>query len=429
MYFHASDIDARRERLAARWNELLSSDEAVLVHCGEPMQKPGGLDQNYPFLPHPAYFWLTGRRREGEAVLYSPSLGWVEFQRGIGPDEAVWEGPRQDLLVDRPGRSAGDLNAFTDGQKFSALYHLGQHAAPAEGKTFELRTALDRTRRAKDEAEVRLIRELADIARHGYERIAETVRPGITEQDLRMAFENEIIRRGATGVPYESIVGSGPNSAILHFPPTLKVMQEGELVLVDAGAERFDYCVDITRMFSTTAPSQQQRDLYHLVLRAHGECMDRCQAGTEWRDVHLHAARVITEGLQQLNILKGDIDGLMEQEASSVFFPHGVGHQVGLRVRDTGHAENLDPKKYNGARLRVDLPLEENFLVTVEPGCYFIPALLDDPAIRERFAGVVDFDEAEKWKPIGGVRIEDNILVKQNGYVNLTIDVPKHFAR
>src|ERR1044071_6386149 len=98
MYFTTSDISARRKKLEARWNEQLANDEAVLVYSGEPVQKPGGLDQTYPFLPHPAYFWLTGRRRESEVVLYNKNTGWVEFQKEIGADEAVWEGDRHDLL-------------------------------------------------------------------------------------------------------------------------------------------------------------------------------------------------------------------------------------------------------------------------------------------------------------------------------------------
>jgi Xaa-Pro dipeptidase len=429
MYFSRPDIDARRARLSTRWNSILEANEAVLVLSGEPIQKPGGLDQTYPFLPHPAYFWLTGRRRESEAVLYSRDLGWVEFHKEIGPDEAVWEGERHDILVDGEGRNSSSLDTFLAQQKFTTLYQLGQTSGEPEGKAFELRTALDGTRRAKDAAEVRLIRELAGIAKAGYDAIQQVVRPGISEMEVRIAFESEILRRGAQGVPYESIVGSGINSAILHFPPTQKVICEGELVLVDAGCERYDYCVDITRMFSAGAPSTQQKDLYSLVLRAHQECIAMSKAGVQWRDVHLHAARVITEGLLQLNVLKGSLDKLLEKEVSQVFFPHGVGHLVGLRVRDTGQPENINPKTYAGARLRVDLELEENFLITVEPGCYFIPALLDNAAIRSRFAEDINWSEAEKWKPVGGVRIEDNILIGKDGNDNLTIDVPKVFGQ
>lgn len=426
MYFSTNDIQQRRQRLAARWDAQLAPGEAVLVYSGEPIGKPGGLDQTYPFLPHPSYYWLTGRRRESEVVLYSKDAGWIEFQKPIPAEEAVWEGERHDLLVDQKGRNLSELDSFLQQQKFTAVYKLGQGEV-LEGKAFDLRTAMDQTRRVKDQAEVNLIKQLAQIATHGYNKIHEVLRPGITEIDLQLAYEGEIRRQGAHGVPYETIIGGGPNSAILHAIPTDRVVQEGEFVLVDAGAEVYDYCVDITRVFAASGKlSSQHTALYQLVRRAHTECIAMSKAGVFWRDVHMHAARVISEGLLQLGILKGSLDTLMEKEVGSVFFPHGVGHLVGLRVRDTGHAENREPKTYFGARLRVDIELEENHLITVEPGCYFISSLLESAEVQARFKDDINWSEVEKWKGIGGVRIEDNILIGRDGNENLTIDVPKH---
>ena len=426
MYFTTNDIQQRRQRLAARWNTLLAPGEAVLVYSGEPIQKPGGLDQTYPFLPHPSYYWLTGRRRESEAVLYSIDAGWIEFQKPIPAEEAVWEGERHDLLVNQPGRHLSELENFLQQQKFTTIYKLGQGEV-LDGKGFDLRTALDQTRRVKDQSEVALVKKLAQITAHGYNKIYETLRPGITEIELQLAYEGEIRRQGAHGVPYDSIIGAGTNSAILHALPTHRVIKEQEFVLIDAGAEIYDYCVDITRVFASSGQlSSQHTALYQVVQRAHTECIAMSKAGVFWRDVHMHAARVISEGLLQLGILKGNIDTLMEKEAGSVFFPHGVGHLVGLRVRDTGHAENVQPKTYFGARLRVDIQLEENHLLTVEPGCYFIPSLLENPEIQARHKDDIAWSEVEKWKGIGGVRIEDNILIGRDGNENLTIDVPKH---
>lgn len=426
MYFTSNDIQARRGRLAAKWNELLQTDEAVLVYSGDPVQKPGGLDQQYPFLPHPAYLWLTGRRRENEVVLYNKTQGWIEFQKEIPAAEAVWEGERTDLLVAGPGRPLSELESFLSGNKFSNIYKLGQSLTTIDGKAFDLRTALDQTRRKKDEAEVKLFQHLAQVAKHGYQKIESILRPGITEKEIQVAYEGEIFMRGAHAVPYDTIVGSGSNSAILHALPTHKIINEGEYVLVDAGADIYDYCVDITRMFpSTKNISSQHKELYQLVLKAHAECIAMSKPGEMWRNVHLHAARVITEGLLQLGILTGSLDALIEKEASSVFFPHGVGHLVGIRVRDTGHEENLHPKTYAGARLRVDIQLEENHFITVEPGCYFIPALLDNADIRDKYRNDIVWDEVNKWKQIGGVRIEDNILITQQGNNNLTDCIPK----
>lgn len=426
MYFNSQDIDARRRRLETKWNDLLSADEAVLVYSGEPIQKPGGLDQNYPFMSHPAYFWLTGRRRESEVVFYSRNTGWVEFQKNIPVEEAIWENDRTDLLVNTAGKPTTELQAFLAANKFANVYSLGQSGVAVEGKAFDLRTALDHVRRRKDSAEMKLIRHLAQIANIGYQEIEKVLRPGISERAIQVAYEGKIIEQGAHGVPYDTIVGSGTNSAILHALPTQRIVQEGEFVLVDAGVDMFEYCVDITRVYpSTTQISSQHKDLYALVLKAHTECIAMAKPGVMWRDVHLHAARVMAEGLKNFGVLKGSVDMLVEQEAISAFFPHGVGHLVGLRVRDTGHEENINPKTYAGARLRVDIELEEDHFITVEPGCYFIAPLLAAPHVRSKHRDAIDWDEVSKWMHVGGVRIEDNILITANGNDNLTIDVKK----
>lgn len=427
MYFTTQDIQARRARLATKWNALLGSDEAVLLHAGQPIQKPGGLDQTYPFLPHPAYFWLTGRRREGEVLLYNPGSGWTEFQTPFTKEQAVWEGPKSDLLVDEPGQDIDRLQSHLQQARYSNVYDLGQtDSYTASGKAFDLNTALDQTRRVKDAAEVRLIRSIADIAHAGYRAITETLRPGITEKDLHMAYESAIFRAGAQTVPYESIVGSGRNAAILHALPTGKVIGEKELVLVDAGADVYDYCVDITRTYgSSPGLDERQKALYALVLQVQLACIDACRAGAWWRDVHNTAARMFTEGLRTLGLLQGPLDTLLEKEVVSLFFPHGLGHLVGLRVRDTGHAENLQPKTYFGARLRVDIQLEPGHLITVEPGLYFIDALLNDPEKQAQYRNEVNWSELEHWKPLGGVRIEDNILVTEDAPDNLTSVIDK----
>ncbi|HYD23144.1 MAG TPA: M24 family metallopeptidase, partial [Flavipsychrobacter sp.] len=387
--------------------------------------KPGGLDQTYPFIPHPAYYWLTGRRRESEVVCYSKNDGWVEFQKEVGEDEAVWEGERTDLLVDDKGKQIRELESFLSANKFSNVYKLGQSNSSIEGKAFEFRTAMDKVRRRKDAAEVRLIESLARIAKAGYDRLEKVIKAGVSEKEIQIAFEQEIFLRGAHGVPYDSIVGSGANSAILHALPTDKKVQENEFVLIDAGVAIYNYCVDITRVYPSSKLSDQHHSLYQLVAKAHKECMAMSRPGVMWRDVHMHAAKVMTEGLVDFGVLKGGIDSLMEKEVISVFFPHGLGHLVGLHVRDTGQEENLKPKTYAGARLRVDIELEEDHLITVEPGCYFISALLDSSKTRDKYREEINWAEVEKWKGIGGVRIEDNILITADGNRNLTKDIPK----
>lgn len=430
MYFCANDIEQRRQKLQKKLDVLLSQSEAVIVYSGYPIQKPGGLDQCYPFLPLPSYFWLTGRRRETEVILYSRNDGWVEFQKHYGVNESVWEGEKNDILVDKTSavvQTIDTLEAYLQKKNYSRIYKISQVDPIHEGTHRDIKTAMDQIRRCKDEAEVKLIRHLAGIAKSGYHKIEQAIKPGLTEKQLQLIYENEIYSLGAHTVPYESIVGSGKNAAILHALPTQKQLASNEFVLIDAGVDIYDYCVDITRMFSTSknAISTQHKDLYNLVHRIQQMCIQALRPGVWWRDVHTSAAEMLTQGLLDLGILQGSYGELIEKEVASAFFPHGLGHLVGLKVRDTGHEENLHPKTYFGARLRVDIQLEENHLITVEPGCYFIPSLLYSENIQSKYKSLINWTVVEKWLSIGGVRIEDDILITANGSDNLTAVVSK----
>lgn len=227
-------------------------------------------------------------------------------------------------------------------------------------------------------------------------------------------------------MPYGSIVGAGSNAAILHAVPTSRVVKSGDLILIDAGADVDDYCVDITRVFSADGKfSSEQNTIINLVKDAQRSSIELCRPGVEWRDVHLASAKVMAQGLKDMGILNISAEEAMSTGAISVFFPHGVGHMVGLRVRDVGGPPNPNPKKYAGARLRVDMKLQQGHLMTVEPGLYFIEALLNDAETRQTFGDQINWNEALKWREFGGVRIEDDILVTTKGPQNLTEVVEK----
>lgn len=430
MMLNENTIAQRRERLEPEWKRLLNAHDCVLVFCGQPVTKPGGLDQTYPFLPHPAYFWLSGYRRNHGVVFYSTELGWKDFIQPVTKDESIWEGMEPFTFK---GSDIAELPAFLRQHKFKNIIGLGEVPNRSDieltqnpSLKISLKEKFDQCRRIKDADEVKLVRELADIANKGYEKIKSFIKPGVTERAIQIEFEAEIQRYGAHGTPYDSIVGSGSNAAVLHAIPTLKKVQEGELVLIDAGAQINDYCVDITRVFPAAGKfSSQQQALYDLVLSAQTQAIDKSRIGMEWNQVHRLTAKVIAEGLVSMGIMKGNIDTLLDTGAIAVFYPHGVGHLVGLRVRDTGHEENVNPKFYCGARIRVDFPLKENMLITVEPGCYFIKTLINDATNREKYKDLINFSEAEKWLNVGGVRIEDDILITQGAAANLTAVVRK----
>jgi len=425
--FTQETILKRRARAQEALDALLDHESRVAIWCGDPIQKPGGWDQTYSFLPHPLYFWLTGLRRASGVLLYDRTLGWSHFVRPVSRDEKVWEGEEDFDLKSIDAKPVQELSGFLSQNQRSSTFHLGQSRETASSKKAqEIWFALEMVRRVKDLDEVRLIERVAKIASYGYSRLKQAVRPGLTERELQVEYEAEVLRRGASGLPYETIIGSAENSAVLHAIPTSRVLGDNEIVLVDAGAEIDDYCVDITRVYSSSGRfTSQQQELYEVVLQAQERAIASVRPGTEWHEVHAVSARVIAEGLKSWGLMRGSVDGILESGAISVFFPHGVGHLVGLRVRDTGCPENVTPQKRYGVTLRVDLKLRENFLLTVEPGCYFIAALINEKETRERFLEFINFEEASKWLRVGGVRIEDDVLVTDGPAKNLTALIPK----
>jgi Xaa-Pro aminopeptidase len=171
--------------------------------------------------------------------------------------------------------------------------------------------------------------------------------------------------------------------------------------------------------------SPEQGELYEVVRAALEGGIGRCRPGVEWRDVHLGAAMTIAEGLRSCGILRGRPESLVESGAAFLFFPHGIGHLVGLGVRDAGGplAERRgDPPPF--PNLRIDLPLERGMVVTVEPGIYFVPALLEDPERRRRHQDEVAWDRVDALLGFGGIRIEHNVLISDGDPEVITADVP-----
>jgi Xaa-Pro aminopeptidase len=253
------------------------------------------------------------------------------------------------------------------------------------------------------------------------------IQQGLTERQLQIEIETAFAKAGATAVAYDTIVGFGPTSAIFHAEPGSRVLGYGQQVLIDAGAEVEGYCADVTRTLPGPGGfTSQQSELMALLDGVERAACLACRPGVEWHAIHRQAARGIAFGLNDLGILRCAPDEALETEAIALFFPHGVGHLVGLGVRDaSGVGPGRGPKRRCcGVTPRCDLALEPGFLVTVEPGIYFIPALLNDPANRERFADQVNWDVLEKWLVPGGFRIEDDILVTDGEPINLTANIP-----
>jgi Xaa-Pro aminopeptidase len=417
------DLERRRARIAAAWN---LTDDVVLVGAGHPISIPGAADQLYPFLSHAEYFYLTDRECAGGIVAFDPKDGWTDFVPDVTTAERVWEGK-----TDTPGTPLSTLDAWLAARSGRRVVTLGVPPANAKGdaaRAAELREALTHARRPKDAAEQQRMREAAAATAPGFEVARRMMKPCVTERAIEIELNAEFYRRGGTRTAYETIVASGPNSAVLHFAPTARALEPGDAVLIDAGAEVRRYASDITRTYRVPGGDAGWfRDLYAVVLEVENKAVSRCTPGREWRDVHLEAAVGLTAGLVELGLMRGNPTSLVESDAHFLFFPHGIGHMVGLGVRDAG---GFLPGRVRSPRpglsnLRSDLPLEPGYAMTVEPGIYFIPALLDDPELRAKHRDAIVWDKVEPLKTLGGIRIEDNVIVTDGGPEILTAAVPK----
>lgn len=272
------------------------------------------------------------------------------------------------------------------------------------------------------------MRAAANATAAGHRAAFRLARPGMTERALQVEVEAEFFRNGAARTAYGSIVGGGPNGAVLHFSPTARPFADGEIVLMDAAAEYEGYAADVTRTFPVGERfSGIQRDLYALVLGVQQQAVHDARPGVEYRDLHLAASLRIAEGLVSLGILRGSPADLVEQDVHALFFPHGLGHMLGLATHDAGGclAGRTPSDRFGLKWLRADLPLQPGHVVTIEPGVYFIRALLTDPFRRSRYASQVNWDMVEQMLDFGGIRIEDDVLVTADGPEMLTASIPR----
>ncbi len=428
-------VQLRRDRVAAAWS---LGSEIVLISAGDLLGIPGRGDQTYPYKSHSEYFYLTDRDRPGAVLAFDPHEGWTDFVPEVTQKARVWTGerpskgttPRSQLeawLKDRGKRMIALLGC--------TLPDLELNLEIDTDLTQQLRDQLLAVRRPKDPYELDLMRQAAQATQKGYAAIQGLLRPGVTERQIQIELETAFLRAGGHGTAYDTIVGFGSNAAVLHFSPTDRKLKSGEMILIDAGAEVRNYACDVSRTYpcrrlSVQRFSPEQRDLYSIVLEAQKNAVDRCLRGKEYTEIHLETVHDLTRGLVDFGLLLGDPDSLVEQETHELFFPHGVGHMVGLGVRDcSGMLPGRSQSKQPGLRkLKMNMPLDVGYVVTIEPGIYIIPALLDDSENRQKHRDNVAWDRVDQMRDFGGIRIEDNVLVTEGDPEILTAAIPKDLS-
>lgn len=306
--------------------------------------------------------------------------------------------------------------------------------ADVKGKaSTELIKAVVKIRMIKDENEIMEIEKMVDVAWLMHTTAMKMAKPGVIEQEIAGTIEGiALANAGPVSFPVILTV----NGQTLHNHYHGNTLKEGRMLVIDAGCESaLHYSSDITRTVPVGGKfSQRQKEIYEVVLNANLAAIKAVRPGVFFRDIHLLAAAEIVKGLKSLGLMKGDVNEAVSKGAHTLFFPHGLGHALGLDVHDLeGLGENYvgydeettRSKEFGLAFLRFARRLQPGFVMTIEPGIYFIPELIDIWKSENKLPEFINYDKVETYKDFGGIRIEDDVLVIGNGFRVLGKPIPK----
>lgn len=419
---------ARRERVLAS----LGPSAVMLVPAARVFVRNN--DVEHPYRPDSDFFYLTGfEEPECVALLTTahPQHRFVLFVRKRDRERETWDGYRAGVEgamatfgadaahpieeldaklaeylenVDRVHVRLGRDRAFDDRvfravEAVRARYRKGV-TAPT---TFvDASATLHPMRWIKDAEELETMRQAAAITRDAHVAAMRLARPGLHEYEIEAEINRVFRGKGSERPAYECIAGSGPNATVLHYRAGNRVMQDGELLLVDAGCELHAYASDVTRTFPVNGRfSETQRAVYDVVLESQLAALEATRPGTTLEAIHDVTLHVIVRGLVSLGLLHGEVDERIADESYKKFYMHRTSHWLGMDVHDVGGY-------FAGGKPRT---LEPGCVLTIEPGIYIAP----DAEVEERFRGI-------------GIRIEDDVLVTADGIENLTAEIPKTIA-
>jgi Xaa-Pro aminopeptidase len=323
------------------------------------------------------------------------------------------------------GRKVHFLPPYRHDIKIQIMDLLGIHPSKQkEAASMELIMAIIKMRSVKEAQEIEELERAAEIGYLMHTTAMRLTRPGVTEKFVGGQIDGIARSYGAMS-SFGTIFSQ--HGEIMHGNPSMAKMEDGRLVLCDCGAETINhYCSDNTRTFPVNGKyTQRQLDIYSIVEACHDYVLEVAKPGVKYMDVHLAVCRLMTERLKELGLMKGDVDEAVQAGAHAMFLPHGLGHMMGMDVHDmegfdqryVGFDEETQPRldQFGTNALRMGRRLEEGFVVTDEPGIYFIPALIDDWRKSGHCAEFLCFDKIETYKDFGGIRIEDDVLITKDG--------------
>ncbi|WP_020403623.1 aminopeptidase P family protein [Gracilimonas tropica] len=402
-------------------------------------------DYEYPFRQESNFWYLTGVNEPDCALILD--LKTEEYHLFVPKRDAqyaVWHGYvksqeawQQQYKPDHLHYTNEILTVMNE-IKPDKVYCLNEKDAELvedldrgfEADIETLQDALTYCRVIKTDEELEYMRKAASINNLAHTEVMKAIKPGMYEYELKALFTKIHYENGLQQDAYNGIFAGGKNSAILHYVENNSKIKDGELFLIDAGHEYQGYASDITRTYPANGTfSAIQAGVYDAVLNALNTSIEQVQTGVKMEDLHMSASRTIMEGLKEIGLVNGSVDDLMENNIFALFFPHGLGHFLGLDTHDVGGypkgVERIDRPGIKYLRVRRDL--QPGMVITIEPGVYFVPALLIPALEDDTQSKFLNADKLTQLFEFGGVRIEDNVIVTEQGYENLT-GVPKERA-
>lgn len=388
-------------------------------------------DTQYRFRQDSDFLYLTGFEEPEAIAVVAPAREqkYTLFVRPRDPEREIWDGRRAGVEGAKSEYGADEslptvefdekLQEILDGaeklyyrlgvnpdlddtiiRQISRMRALNRKPIHPPQTIIDPATIVHEMRVLKSPEEIELMQRAADIAAQAHVEAMKAARPGMKEYEIEALIEQIFRRLGAAAPAYTSIIGAGANATILHYINNDGELRDGDLLLIDAGAEYRGYASDITRTFPINGRyTKAQREIYDLVLEAQMSCVEMVRPGTTHDQLKSHSIEVLTKGIVRLGLLKGEPEELIKEKKYEQFYMHGLGHMLGIDVHDVG-------RYYYDKKSRA---LEPGVVMTVEPGVYINPNTKDIP---EQYLGI-------------GVRIEDDVLCTANGPRVLTDKVPK----
>jgi Xaa-Pro aminopeptidase len=432
---------------ADRRASLISSFKSgLLLFLGNEESSMSFVDNTYPFRQDSSFLYYFGIDQPGYSAVIDLDQGHtVVFGNDPTIEDIIWTGLLPTVaetallggvtetaqasalgayLQKAKGREIHFLPPYRPEHRLKLFRFLGLHPDEQDGKaSLELARAIIEMRNFKSAEEIEELERAVDVSVDMHLAAMRMAKPGARESDIAAKItEIALASGGNLGYPVIATV----HGETLHNHNHGNTLQSGQMFLVDAGAETaMHYTGDLT----STCPvdrtfTPRQREIYQVVLKAHLTAVAHLKPGVPFRQIHLLACRTMAEDLKTLGLMKGDLDEAVAQGAHAMFFQCGVGHMMGLDVHDmenlgevwVGYEGQPKSTQFGLKSLRLARPLQPGFVVTVEPGIYFIPELIDRWKAEGKFADFIDYDRLEAYRDFGGIRIEENLLITEVGH-------------